>query len=313
MEYIEKTLGLKVTCERWKHIDRMPFFILDRYDIRKTFIESMETLFLYVKTDLDHIGTVQKHIAKVQKEERLPVVIVLETITRYRREALINAKIPFVVPDKQLYLPFIGAVLQERFDNEETKLDKLLPVTQVLLFYYIYRKQKSIYTSQAVKDLGYSAMSITRAVKQLLQTGFFEETKDGVQKVLTGKLDRKALYEQLQHLLINPVRNQVYVPKDKINDKFCIAGDSALARHTMLNEPQLICYAVESKYQVDKYPYMIDMTKCASVELWKYDPTILSRDGVIDPLSLAMSMKDSADERVEEAIDELLEMLWEEK
>ena len=311
MDYIEKVLGVKITYKQWKHTDKMPFFILDRYDIQKASIDSTNALFLYLKTDLDHVGTLQKHIARIQREEHLPAVLVLETINRYRRDALIGAKIPFLVPDKQLYLPFIGAVLQERFDSEGAKFEKFTPVTQVLFFYYMYQPQKSFYTSQAVKDLGYSAMSITRAVKQLVQTGLFEETKDGVQKVLTGRLEKRELHEQLRHLLINPIRKKVYMSKGDLDERFCIAGESALARHTMLSEPPFACYAVDSKYQPKHYPDINDPEHYASVELWKYDPIILSRDGVVDPLSLATSMNDCSNERIEESVDELLEMFWE--
>ena len=48
------------------------------------------------------------------------------------------------------------------------------------------------------------------------------------------------------------------------------------------------------------------------IELWKYDPVLLSRDGMVDPLSLVMSFDDNEDERMSEAIEELLDTLWEE-
>lgn len=41
--------------------------------------------------------------------------------------------------------------------------------------------------------------------------------------------------------------------------------------------------AVEGKYRV---------------ELWKYNPALLAKDGVVDALSLALCYKDSDDERV---------------
>lgn len=34
------------------------------------------------------------------------------------------------------------------------------------------------------------------------------------------------------------------------------------------------------------------------IELWKYDPVLLSRDGMVDPLSLVMSFDDNEDERM---------------
>lgn len=46
------------------------------------------------------------------------------------------------------------------------------------------------------------------------------------------------------------------------------------------------------------------------VELWKYDPQILAENESVDSLSLALSYIDDKDERVEEAVEEVLNVLW---
>ncbi len=310
MNYIEETLGLAVTVEPWGHMEKMPFFIADLYEIRKVTIGGTGTLFLYPKTELKQIDAVKKHIARIQKIELLPVAIELLTINRYRRDALIAARIPFVVPGKQLYLPFLGAVLQERFTTEVPEADQLQPSAQVLLFYYIYKKQQRLYTGQAVSDLGYSAMTITRAVKQLVQTGLFQEEKDGVQKILVGKWSMEELFEKARPFLINPVRKKVYVDKDELSGEYCTAGIDALAVRSMLNPSGLRCYAVDGKIQPKGTYTLMDAYTQAEVQLWKYDPRVLSDREEVDPLSLAMTFKDNPDERVEEAIEEMLEKFW---
>ena len=312
MEYIKRVLGLDVSRKPWGHLQKMPYYIQDRFTIEKATLGNIETLFLYLKTELDHMTALQKHIARIQKTENLPVVIVLPTISRYRRDAFVEAKIPFVVPDKQLYLPFIGTYMQERFDREETKLEKFQPATQVLFFYYLYQGKKDMYMSQAVKDLGYSAMTISRATKQLVQTGFFTESKDGVQKILTGTVQDRELFYSVRPSLINPVRRRISVKKTDLYDEYLLAGDSAIAKQTMLNDSMFRCYAVIGKQKLAELPYAMDANTDVVVELWKYDPALLSKDGMVDPLSLAMSFEDEEDERVQNAIEELLDNLWEE-
>jgi hypothetical protein len=179
VEYITYALGLKVSRFPWKYVKKMPYYIQDKFDIEEATLGNVRTLFLHPKTELDHIVALKKQIARIQKTENLPVVIVLPTISRYRRDTFVEARIPFVVPGKQLYLPFLGAYMQERFD-QEVKQEKLQPATQVLFFYYLYRGERDVYMSGAVKDLGYSAMTISRAAKQLVQTGFFTESKDAM-------------------------------------------------------------------------------------------------------------------------------------
>lgn len=43
------------------------------------------------------------------------------------------------------------------------------------------------------------------------------------------------------------------------------------------------------------------------VQTWTYDPRILAKNGVVDRLSLYLSVRGSPDERVQQAAQELLE------
>ncbi len=45
----------------------------------------------------------------------------------------------------------------------------------------------------------------------------------------------------------------------------------------------------------------------AAVELWIYDPLTLSKDGYVSELPLMLSLKDETDERVEEAVETMME------
>ena len=312
MDFIEKVLGLHVSRQPWENIQKMPYYIQDRFSVEKVTLDDLETLFLYPKNELDHTAALQKHIARIQKAERLPVILVLPSISRYRREAFVEAKIPFIVPEKQLYLPFIGTYMQERLDSEEVKLKKFQPATQVLFFYYLYQGNQNMYMSDAVKALGYSAMTISRAAKQLVQTGFFAESKDGVQKILTGTTQGRELFDNIRPALINPVRRRTSVKKTDLNNEYLLAGDSAIAKQTMLSDSMFCCYAVTGKQKLAELPYAMDANTDVVLELWKYDPTLLSKDGMVDPLSLAMSFEDEDDERIQDAIEELLDNLWEE-
>ncbi len=173
MNYIENTLGLKVHYQPWNHTNELPYYLLDRYDFQQATLDSVKTLFLYPKTELDQLTSVKKQISKIQKVEPLPVVIILENISRNRLRYMLSAHIPFFVPEKQLYLPFMGVASQNKFSAESVRTEQLQPSAQVLFFYYLYQKKCQIYMSDASKKLGFSAMTITQAVRQLEQTTFF--------------------------------------------------------------------------------------------------------------------------------------------
>lgn len=312
MDYIENTLGLKVHYQPWNYTDALPYYLLDRYDFRQATIDSVKTLFLYPKTELDQLASVKKQIAKIQKFEPLPVVIILKNISRSRLQYMLTAHIPFIIPEKQIYLPFMGIALQNRFGAENFRTEQLQPSAQVLFFYYLYQKKQQIYMNDACKKLGFSAMTITRAVRQLEQTTFFTTEKEGVQKKLTGKYTGQELYDKMQPYLTSPVRKIIYVDKHASLSPMLIAGISALSQMSMINPPNILCYAANGKKGVPTgTDILIDASAQVKIELWKYDPNILSEKGVVDPLSLAMSLKDETDERIEEAVDILLNKIWE--
>lgn len=312
MDYIGTVLGLKVTYIPWDGANNMPYLITDRYEIQKVAIGTVTALMLKLKVDFPSVGTIQKHIARIQRAEQYPAFLVLESISKYRRDALIKAHIPFVVPGKQLYLPFLGVALNERCDSETESTEKLLPSAQAIFFYYLYSKQDRIYINDAVKDLQYSAMSVSRAAKQLVQTGLFEECKEGVQKLLIARYDRKEMFERMRPLMIDPVKRRIYIALEDIPVQCCLAGYSAMAHYTMLNAPALTCYAADVVAKLKGAAKLVNADQQAEVEIWKYDPSVLCKGNCVDPLSLIMSLQENLDERTEEAIEELLEKFWEE-
>nr|WP_302585266.1 hypothetical protein [uncultured Schaedlerella sp.] len=312
MDYIENTLGIKVHYQPWNHTDELPYYLLDRYDYRQATLDSVRTLFLYPKTELDQLASVKKQIVKIQKFEPLPVVIILKNISRSRLQYMLSARIPFIVPEKQIYLPFMGVALQNKFGAENVRIEQLQPSAQVLFFYYLYQKKKQIYMSDVSKKLGFSAMTVSRAIRQLEQTTFFTTEKDGVQKKLTGKYTARELYDKMQPYLSSPVRKTIYVDKQTPLSPMRIAGMSALSQMSMISPPDIPCYAVNGKKErTTGTDILIDASAQIKIELWKYDPDILSGNDAVDPLSLAMSLKDNPDERIEEAVEILINKILE--
>ena len=63
---------------------------------------------------------------------------------------------------------------------------------------------------------------------------------------------------------------------------------------------------LQKKYLKD----LQDSNSQVAIEMWRYDPRKLSREKMVDELSLALSLREDADERVEEAVEEMLNNLW---
>lgn len=311
MEYLRTLLGMKVEY-RAAEVLHLPNFIISRYRIRKAVLDRIEVFFLYPITELESVGILKKHIARIQKAENIPVVLILERLSYRQKEYLLRERIPFVVEGKQVYLPFMAVYLQERGDAEKTERKELLPASQLVLLYFIYHGSGRQIMSCAVTDLGLTSTSVSRAVRQLEELGILKTKKDGFQKVLYSELSAKKLFQRANENFQNPVKRTVYVPHEQIQDKLLESGYTALARYSMLNEPNVVCYAANSISGWDgvSTKNLQDGQTQAAIELWRYDPKKLSGTDTVDPLSLALALRDDADERVEESVEEMLEEVW---
>ncbi|MCL2300850.1 MAG: MarR family transcriptional regulator [Firmicutes bacterium] len=311
MDYIEETLGEKVIRHLWDAGKSLPPFLVDAYDFFDAAIGAQNCLIIVPRKELCAVPALKKQIAHMQQACDVPVVLELAALSRQRRQTLVAEKVPFVVPGKQLFLPFMGAMLQEKFDSEAPQVETLQPSAQMLLFWFIYQKCVPLYVSRLPEKFGFTAMSISRAAAQLINTGLLDVHKDGVQKVLTSQLPAKELFEKARPFLFDPVRRRFYIDKADVQESYFSSGESTLAEQSMLNPPNVEVYGMAKTIKpASATLQLIDGGKQCELEIWRYDPTILSGKHRADPLSLAMSLSRVRDERVEMSIDEMLKGVW---
>ena len=136
--------------------------------------------------------------------------------------------------------------------------------------------------------------------------------KDGVQKVLCSELSPEELFKKAHDNFQNPVKRTVYIPLNQIQDTLLKSGYTALAGYSMLNEPNVVCYATNSisRWNSVATKKLQNGQTQVAVELWRYDPKKLSGTDTVDPLSLVLTLENDADERVEEAVEEILDQVW---
>ena len=311
MEYLDKVLGVKVTYDdvEFKYL---PNFIATRYRLRMVSMIEQKMIFLYPKTELEQIEVLKKHIARIQKNENLPVVLVLKELSFRQKEYLIREKIPFIVDGKQIYLPFMAVYLQERCSAEKKTMEEILPSAQMLLLHFIYGGAQELSTSQAAKDLELTPTSISRASRQLEEMGLLHIRKVGVQRIMQSEDSPKTLFQKAGNKLLNPIKRTVYIPKELVGTELLESGYSALAEYSMLNTPNVRCYAAEriSQWKDVMTNSLQNSQVQVAVEMWRYNPRKLSTRNAVDELSLALALREDADERVEEAVEEMLNNLW---
>lgn len=302
----ESLFGIPIKYKAWDKQSSLPLYIANGYDFCGIVIGKSHCITIKPKGELATLSALKKQIAKIQILDNVPVILDLDSISFYRRKSFIENNIPFVTP-KQVFLPFIGAMLTTE-NKVKKETDKFTFSTQQLFLLYLYSNKKKFYVSDAAKTLPFTPMTLTRAVRQLEATGLFIVTKDGVNKVIEANYNRVELFQKAKKFLLNPVRKWGYIDKKDVTPEMVFAGDTALSEKTMLNPSRLFTYAIWNKsFDREKLTdELIDSKRQVRLELWAYDPKLFSNGSAADCLSVALSFKDKYDERLEEAVEELI-------
>lgn len=304
---IDHIFGLSIKYEPWDNKSILPLYIVSNYQFYTAYIENMRCIVIQPIEELPTLPSLKKQIQKIRVIDDVPIVLYSKTISFYRRKSLLENHIPFMT-DKQVFLPFIGTLLVDEKGIEKTK-DKFVYSTQLLFLAYMYNHEKKVYVSDLSKNLPFSAMTLSRAVKQLEMTDLFLVYKNGVNKVIESKYSYKELFECIQHHLLTPVRQVGYMDQSLITNHMVLAGETALSEMSMLNPSRLRTYAVYEK-DFDKTQLideLIDPDVQVKVEIWAYDPHLFTHTNIADTLSIVLSLKENKDERIEEVLEDILE------
>jgi hypothetical protein len=242
---------------------------------------------------------------------RMPVIYVTRALASYERRRLIEQKVPFLVPGNQFYLPDLGIDLREYFRQVRSgPVVRVSPATQAMLIFCLLRGpwQGEWQLSDAAGALGYSAMSVSRAVREMTDAGIGAMASGRGLRWFHAASTQEAAWEQAKPLLRSPVKRRVWVrPQSKMVARWKIAGLSALAQISTLAEPPQRTYAVSSRFWklaeergVEQFPE--PRPDAVELEIWSYDPGLASESETVDPLSLLLSLRDNSDASVQRAL-----------
>ena len=307
---MEEILGLPIEQTLWSHTEEVPLYISGNYELQKVHIMDTDCVFMVPLTNLGTVATVKKHMRKIQDIYHLPVAIRAKEVSNYRRKSMLENRIPFVT-DTQVYLPFLGTYLRRQFESG-LLIPKVFTVSaQVTAIKWLLHPEEKIKLTKLMDGFGYTAMTLSRVAKQLEATGCFRIEKDGAANILAAKQNARTTFEKMKPYLTSPVVTSGYLELPMQWD-YAVAGVEAVAEKTMLNADELHTFAVYGMKKNVLQTELVATDKQAYVEIWRYNPKILSDDGKFaDPISVALTLKDIKDERVEGAVNDMLETIWE--
>lgn len=320
--YLETVLQRGVELQDWDGQGRLPVFLTRLYRFFESRIGQTPLLFMSAQETGEHTpAEIARHLDLVRPEFDGIVVYSAERLAAGFRARLVAGGVAFAVPGNQLFVPELATDLREHFRGPKPeRADKLSPSAQLVLFFHLLEggQGRQWTPTELAEPLGYSIMTMSRAFDELAAAGLARIERSGRRKLLWFRAEGRLLIDSARTHLIGPERRQDCVRWLKQPPDLPLAGEHALARFSDLSPPSAPpVYAVTQAQRrgllVDGWADLEEAGYGAEGMLatWKYDPRVLARNQVVDPLSLYAQFRDDPDERLSMAADRLLEqMTW---
>lgn len=329
--YLETTLGVEAQLRAATDV-RAPHYIKDAYRLVNLVLlvgakhkQSKLSMILLLPTDDEYPGavTLGKHIAQVQKFTDKVIVYVSQSLSVTERRSLITNHINFIQPGYQLFIPDLAMDLREsvRTRRIEQEVSALLPAAQAMVLARLYEGWDSdtVFTSNTILgDFKYSRVTLAKVIDQLLKLGFIHPAQRlGFKNCYSFDAPPPELFKKARHFMRSPVKRRVAI--DRVlhaRQGVFLAGETALAKKTMLGDPAKPVFGMTKK----QFDTMVEENKFketdaideirAWVEIWAYR-SLAEDKNIADEASLLLSLEDNANERVQQALDDLREnILW---
>jgi hypothetical protein len=321
-EYIHQILGKDLEIKELPndYTNKLPYIFKNNFNFYVTHLHNHKLILVQVnKEDAFNAAQLRQQVVAIQKVLGEKIIIVTEDITAINRKRLIDQKISFIVPGKQMFLAELLIDIQDfNKDKAFQKEFLLLPSAQLILLYQILHKDDSL-SKYNFKELAekfrYTQMGITKAIENLKRLAIVEVvgTKE---KNIVFENDVQKLWKSTEKYLINPVFKTVYVDEKPAIKMYC-SNTTALEEYSDMNPSKLEYFAIEKTkfYELEKNNQLVNLNNESgnyALEVWKYNPELIAK-GItkknnVDPLSLYISLKDGfIDERTDMALDQIIE------
>jgi DNA-binding MarR family transcriptional regulator len=309
--YLNETLGINVVFEPWNEAIRLPPYLRERYSFFQMDLLGFPcVLMVDLGTERNTPAAIGKHRQQVAARWNGGILYAAQTLSATDRARLVAVKVPFLIPGRQLYLPPLGIDFRERFSSAGASSGYLSPVAQLIVLGVMLGKKWADSTpTDLAKRLGYTKMTIGRAFGEISAAGLATIRSAGRAKRFSFVATGKDLWRSALPRLRSPVKAVAEYPAQIEESNVFISGLSALSDYTNLAPPEYTIFAVRSlgttraaASQPEREP-----AGKALLERWAYNPVFLAEGHRVDRLSLYLSLYGASDERVEKALDELLE------
>ncbi len=292
----------------------LPLNIASRYDAVVAKIISEEYIILFPRSEDISPDDIALHDTALRNTRLLRPIFGFSRLDREFASSLKSAKIAYIVPSRQVFIPPSVILESDRAyaDDEKPLGTHLTPWTQVVLLDCLLhdRLPGVVQFSTLRARLKITPVNLSRAARELERRGLARIIHPGRDAGIEFTFDKKRIWNKASPIFVTPVR---YSVRSKAKVKGTIkSGVSALSETTDVVDNNFLTLALSAKDAKNIPTSKMLRYEGDVVEAWRYDPLLLNDNkDIVDPLSLCISLKDSPDPRIQIAIEQLLEKtLW---
>lgn len=238
------------------------------------------------------------------------VVFLFESLPYFERNRLIDQDVFFVVSGKYAFLPNLVIAARE---TEKVRGEKLTAAAQWLLLAYLQGLDVNHKTIKEVEQVSpYQYVTLTRAFRLLEGLELCDIKPDAnKRKRIDFDTDKKQLLERSLKYLVQPVKQQLYCDAIKAPGRYKLSNISALSHYSALNPDGTTTVALTAEQwkarNENDFMNVNPLEGDCRIEIWQYPPIPTDKQ-YVDKLSLALSLQNDHDPRVEKEVELMIKL-----
>lgn len=314
-KYFQRVTGmsLMLTPAPADKISRIPNFLTLAWTLFDT--QLMESSFVFaVENDPNPSMTPARYAQQADMLREIfgrEVVLIMSHLPSTSVSRLIKRQVPFIVVGGDVFIPCGLLLLRKRKPTPLTQPPVTLsaPAQLLILMHLLGRPVENVPLASLASLTGYTPMTLSNVAREIQAAGLAEILRRGRAASIRFTRAGLELWDSSQDRLASPVSRKFFAKLGDGRPQSLIrAGISTLSEMSMLSDDAIPTYAM-FKRDVAKLIGSGAITALpdsddadALVEVWNYDPALLGQRGLVDTLSLRLSLRDCPDERVEKEL-----------
>ena len=248
-------------------------------------------------------------VARFQTQYRDPCVLLVGELTSTLRQRYVGRGVPFVSLSGVAFIPGYFAQLGSLRAGLPLQAEKVNAHGQLVFLRHLLHGDVSGTSLRRIAELLHChPIQISRGKDSLAAHALCSYSGRTRNARFSLPEPSTNLWLRARDVLSSPVVRTLFLTREPAHAP--LAGESALSRMTLLSPPARPCFAMgrEDAARIRAAYILPDAYgAAASVQVWRYSPTLLMQpgDNCVDPLSLYLSLVDEADDRILQELQSL--------